>query len=124
MKKNKKMILTLIILIVTIALALIPTFASALGTIHPEDYKPGPVNPDDLKPVTDIVNPIIAVLRYGGIAIAIIVLIILGIKYMVASVSERAEYKKSMIAYIIGVAVLVSTTQLIAIIAEIVNGVT
>ena len=120
MEKNKKIALALIILIATITFALIPTFANA--TINPNDYKPGNIDNSDLQPMTNIVNPIIAVLRYGGIGISIIVLMILGIKYMVGSVSEKAEYKKTMIVYIIGVALLISTTQLLAIIIKVVNG--
>lgn len=121
MKKNKKIALALIILIATITFALIPTFANA--TINPNEYNPGDIPQINVTAITNIVNPIIAVLRYGGIGISIIVLMILGIKYMVGSVSEKAEYKKTMIVYIIGVALLVSTTQLLAIIIEIVNGV-
>ena len=120
MEKNKKIALALIILIATIMFVLIPTFAKA--TINPNDYKPGNIANNDLQPMTNIVNPIIGVLRYGGIGISIIVLMILGIKYMVGSVSEKAEYKKTMIVYIIGVALLVSTTQLLAIIIKTVNG--
>lgn len=121
MKKNKKIVLALMILILVIAFVLIPTFANA--TINPDDYNPGQIEDKDLQEVTNIVNPIIGVLRYGGIGISVIVLMILGIKYMVGSVSEKAEYKKSMMAYIVGVALLVSTTQLLAIIIEVVNGV-
>lgn len=121
MEKNKKIALALIILIATIMFVLIPTFAKA--EIDPDNYKPNEIADIDFTAVTNIVNPVVGILRYGGIGISIIVLMILGIKYMVGSVSEKAEYKKTMIVYIIGVALLVSTTQLLAIIIEIVNGV-
>lgn len=121
MEKNKKIALALIILIATITFTLIPTFAKA--EIDPDNYKPNEIADIDFTAVTNIVNPVVGILRYGGIGISIIVLMILGIKYMVGSVSEKAEYKKTMIVYIIGVALLVSTTQLLAIIIEIVNGV-
>lgn len=121
MKKNKKIALALIILIATITFTLIPTFAKA--EIDPDNYKPNEIADIDFTAVTNIVNPVVGILRYGGIGISIIVLMILGIKYMIGSVSEKAEYKKTMIVYIIGVALLVSTTQLLAIIIEIVNGV-
>ena len=35
-------------------------------------------------------------------AVSVITLVVLGIKYMVGSIEERAEYKKSMIPYLIG----------------------
>ena len=50
----------------------------------------------------DIVNIITTV----AIIVAVIVLLILGIKYMMGSASEKAEYKKTMIPYLVG-AVLV-----------------
>ena len=43
---------------------------------------------------------------------------ILGIKYMIGSVEEKAEYKKSMIPYIIGILLLVSTSAIVGLIAQ------
>jgi type IV secretory pathway VirB2 component (pilin) len=47
---------------------------------------------------------IMGVLTTVGVVIAVVILIILGIKYMMGSASEKAEYKKTMIPYIIGAA--------------------
>ena len=47
-----------------------------------------------------------------GIAVAVISGIIIGIKYMLGSVEERADYKKTMIPYLIG-AFMVFTVSLI-----------
>ena len=41
-----------------------------------------------------------------GIVVAVIVGIILGMKYMVGSVEEKAEYKQTLIAYVIGCIVI------------------
>lgn len=48
-----------------------------------------------------------------GIGVAVIILVVLGIKYMVGSSEERAEYKKTFIPYIVG-AVLVGGAATIA----------
>ena len=37
-----------------------------------------------------------------GIIVAVVVLLVLGIKYMMGSASEKAEYKKTMIPYLVG----------------------
>ncbi|MEI3401230.1 MAG: hypothetical protein V8R51_02250 [Clostridia bacterium] len=37
-----------------------------------------------------------------GIVLSVVILIILGIKYMMGSAEEKAEYKKTMIPYLIG----------------------
>ena len=59
-----------------------------------------------------------------GITIAVLALAILGIKYMLGSVQEKADYKKSFIPYIIGIFLLVAATTLPNIIYTITNGVT
>lgn len=47
-------------------------------------------------------NGIITVLTVIGTIVSVIVLIILGLKYMLGSVEERAEYKKTLLPYVIG----------------------
>lgn len=56
--------------------------------------------------ITSVGQTIISYISIAAIVIAVIVLTILGIKYMVGSASEKAEYKKTMIPYLVG-AVLV-----------------
>ena len=48
-----------------------------------------------------------------GIAISVIVLALIGIKYMLGSLEEKAEYKKTMIPYLVG-AVLIFLAPTIA----------
>ena len=45
---------------------------------------------------------IVSIITTIGIIVAVIVLLILGIKYMMGSASEKAEYKKTMIPYLVG----------------------
>lgn len=52
--------------------------------------------------VTSIGNQIIGVITTVGVVVAVVVLLILGIKYMMGSASEKAEYKKTMIPYLVG----------------------
>ncbi|MBD8923354.1 hypothetical protein EGR52_08065 [bacterium] len=58
------------------------------------------------------VNVIVSVIEAVGIILSVIILIVIGIKYMLGSVEERADYKKTMIPYLIG-AFLVFTVSLI-----------
>ena len=67
------------------------------------------LNPDYTKDdagLTNLGQTIISYISIAAIVIAVIVLLILGIKYMIGSASEKAEYKKTMIPYLVG-AVLV-----------------
>ena len=56
---------------------------------------------------------IVSVITTIGIIVAVIVLLVLGIKYMMGSAAEKAEYKKTMIPYLVG-AVLIFGASAIA----------
>ena len=71
-----------------------------------------PASTDIAKVGGTIVNVITTV----GVVASVIVLVILGIKYMIGSASEKADYKKSMIPYLVG-AILVFGASAIAKIA-------
>ena len=47
---------------------------------------------------------IVGILQTVGIVLSVVILVILGIKYMMGSAEEKAEYKKTMIPYIVGAA--------------------
>lgn len=58
-------------------------------------------------------NKIMGLVQGVGIGIAVIILVVLGIKYMMGSAEEKAEYKKTMIPYVVG-AVLIGGAATIA----------
>ena len=51
-----------------------------------------------------------------SLVVTIIVLMILGIKYMIGSVEEKAEYKKTMMPYIIGTTILFAASTIASVI--------
>lgn len=61
----------------------------------------------------DLVSTIIGWLTGIGMAVSVIVLLVLGIKYMIGSAEEKAEYKKTMIPYLVG-AILIFGASAIA----------
>lgn len=63
--------------------------------------------------ITTLGQQIIGIITTIGIVVSVVVLIILGIKYMIGSAEEKAEYKKTMIPYLVG-AVLVFGASAIA----------
>ena len=63
--------------------------------------------------VLSVGKRIMGVIQTVGIVIAVIILMVLGIKYMMGSAEEKAEYKKTFIPYIIG-AILVFAASTIA----------
>lgn len=56
--------------------------------------------------IQNVGNYIATIIRNIGIVLAVILLMILGIKYMVGSAEEKADYKKTMIPYLVGAVVL------------------
>ena len=111
-----------IILILLIAITLITfitpnyVYADTPSSINPGDWEPG--KGGDMQQITDSAGIIVSVIRVVGIIVTVVVLMILGIKYMLGSLEERAEYKKSMKAYIIGVVMFFALSQLIPIIID------
>lgn len=45
---------------------------------------------------------IVGILQAVGVVLSIVILIVIGIKYMMGSAEEKADYKKSLMPYIIG----------------------
>ena len=58
-------------------------------------------------------NQIITIVSTIGSIASVVVLIVLGIKYMMGSAEEKAEYKKTLLPYVIG-AVLIFAASTIA----------
>lgn len=70
-------------------------------------------NVNNTTAITNVGGQIINIITTIGIVVAVVVLLILGIKYMIGSASEKAEYKKTMIPYLVG-AVLIFGASAIA----------
>ena len=119
MVKQHKLIL-IVNIILLVCLIMLPNFVHA---IDPNDYDPSqkPVSGTSVNEITDKANNIIGTITTVGIVIAAITIIILGLKYMMGSVEEKAEYKKTMIPYIIGVVFIVAISTILPIIAKIVE---
>lgn len=67
-------------------------------------------------------NNIVGVLTTIGMFVSVIMLIVLGIKYMLGSTEEKAEYKKSLMPYVIGAAIVFTGSLVPNIIYKIANG--
>ena len=56
----------------------------------------------DTKEIEKVGNAVIQVLSVVGSILSVIVIVVLGIKYMLGSVEEKAEYKRTLIPFLIG----------------------
>lgn len=113
MNKTMIKILMAILVIALLAVTIVPNIVMATddqsGTID-ELFNQKAEGTDGLKTTG---GKIVDVITTVGIVVAVIVLLVLGIKYMMGSASEKAEYKKTMIPYLVG-AVLIFGASAIA----------
>lgn len=78
------------------------------------DAKPSNMARGDGSSIPQIINTIIGLLQVAGTGISIVVVTILGIKYLMASPSEKADTKKSILPIIIGCVLLFGAVNLMS----------
>ena len=101
---KKSLVLKLVFIILIILMCFSPIIKADIPTtIDPGGWQPSELNTNDVDEVIDIAAIIISGIKIFGIIVSVIVLMIMGIKYMTGSIEEKAEYKKTMIPYLIGV---------------------
>ena len=66
---------------------------------------------------------IMGILQTIGMVLAVIVLIVLGIKYMMGSAEEKAEYKKTMIPYLVGAILIFAASALAGVVVNFAQGI-
>lgn len=111
-----------IILVLLIMSFILPQFSFAVDTINPENWEPTKYTEEQVQEITGIAATIVGVIRVIGVIVTVIVLIVLGIKYMAGSASERADYKKTMIPYLVGALIFFGLSQILAAIIQVVSG--
>lgn len=105
MKKTVKILTTIIMVVMILSVFASCVLAADPGLIPIEE-------PTDTK-ITTIGGQIVGFIRVIGSIIAVGILVVLGIKYMMASAEGKADFKSSMIPYLVG-AVLVFAGSWIA----------
>ncbi len=124
MKKLKIFFVIALILMLIISITNI-TYASEWLSDpreNPESFSPGSGEVSGATKVQDIGNRIIGIFQLIGTLASVIVLIVIGIKYMAGSIEERAEYKKTMMPYVIGALLVFGITNILGIVCNITDG--
>lgn len=114
-KINKIVILTLIL---TIVISMNVTYISRAGSVAGElinTLDEGQTSSANDK-VKEIVAIIITVVRVVGVAVAIVMLLVVAMKYMSAAPGEKADIKKSAVVYVVGAVVLFAVTGILGLI--------
>ena len=103
-KKMLKIVNICLIAMVIISTASTAVFALEPGSIKAKDNVPGGSQ------IESVGSSIVGILQTVGIVLSVVILIVLGIKYMMGSASEKAEYKKTMIPYLVGAVLVFAAT--------------
>ena len=101
-KKMVKVVSTILMAIMIISIAA-STFAADTVSLQPNGI--GVTDPGG-NDIQNVGSRIIGILQTVGVVLSVVVLIVLGIKYMMGSAEEKAEYKKTMIPYLVGAALI------------------
>ena len=108
MGKTKK-----IFLILFITFLLVNIF-NVVFAITPDDYNPSAVTTDDAVDLVEKVKIILGAVRNISVVVSVIALMVIGLKYMFGSVEEKANYKATLVPYVIGCVLAVSGTTLVS----------
>lgn len=118
MKKQVRMLS--IVLIIMMTLTTISSVVLATGPDMTETIKKiSEGNGEQPQQVVTIGATIVTIMQTVGIVVAVVVLLILGIKYMMGSAEEKAEYKKTMIPYIVGAVLIFASTTIVNVVYNI-----
>lgn len=109
MKKMTKIISAILMMMILLSVAT-TAFAATYADPKDIDGSSSTVNTDK---ITKFGNSAVRIVTTIGMVASVIVLVVLGIKYMIGSAEEKAEYKKTLLPYVIG-AVLIFAASTIA----------
>lgn len=116
MKKRVRSFSIVILIIITIS-SLMATISYA-DIINPNDYNPNSSTEEPPEKFTNMVGIIATTIQTIGVILSVIVIGLLGIKYMTGSVEEKADYKKSMIPFLVGTVLIVAVGTIIRIVND------
>ena len=102
-KKKMEKVLSIIMIAIVI---IFNVLTIVNGVDYGQEFEPSSVTGKDSTmdtgSVQNLGQSVFAVVRVVGILISVIILVVLGIKYMMGSAEEKSEYKKTLLPYAIG----------------------
>lgn len=115
-----KEILKGILLISIICIIIVSTISPVFAVANPNTYDGN--STINTNSIDKFGQNIVKIISTVGSIVSVIVLIVLGIKYMMGSAEEKAEYKKTLLPYIIGAVLVFAASSIASIIFEFSSG--
>ena len=104
-----------ILTFIATALIVMSMFTSVVFAVNPDSLissMSSQQDDGDTKALTTLGGRILGILQVVGVIIGAIILVVLGLKYMMGSLEEKAEYKKTMIPFLVGAIVVMAAPTL------------
>lgn len=116
----KKISIFLVIIALIICIMPAKTSASVFDPImNPDGYDPGKIEtPEKVQEVSDT---ILGVIYYIGVFISVGGLMFMGIKYMMGSIEEKAQYKETLVPFMIGAILLFAGINILKLIYDLIK---
>lgn len=114
----KKLVLMFLLMAIVVFTAINFSYA---GDIDPDSYKSiySTAGVSDLRKKAGMA---INIVQIGGTAVSLIALIVMGIKYMTSSPSEKADIKTKLVPYVTGTIIFFAASNLVALVIKFTTG--
>lgn len=119
--KMKKVLSILLAVMMILSMGATSVFAANTTLKDPTQITPD-YDSDAQDTIFSFAGTIMGTLQIVGVVVAAIILTIVGIKYMMGSAEEKAEYKKTMIPYIVGAVLIFGATTIANFVFQVVSG--
>ena len=122
--KNKKIFISIITLFLILALS-INIYAITLDDAKTQMENAYNIDSSqgESEGVMAVINDVIGLLQLAGTGISVLTITLLGAKYMLSSVEQKAEIKNRAMPVVIGCVILFGAVNLVAIVANFTNAV-
>ena len=115
MLKIRKLFISILIACLFINIFSNPCNANTLSpTVDPSEYQPDEITQSDADVVFLKAGVILGTILNIASVVSVVALMIIGVKYMLGSVEEKANYKQTMLPYIIGFVLALSGTTVVS----------
>ena len=119
-KKTIKIIALILLAIVVVASLQSVVFAEDFDITKAENlndmYKDAKDSSGAAQSINNLIGSIITIVQVVGTGVAIIMLIVLAIKYISAAPGDKADIKKHAVVYVVGAVVLFAATGILGIV--------
>ena len=114
MKKTMKIVAILLVAIMALSNIVFAAETDIWGGVSMTQ----PVTSDAQTKVNTMAGQILGIVQVIGMAVAVIMLIVLAIKYISAAPSDKAEIKKHAVVYVVGAVVLFAASGILEIVQQ------